>query len=216
MNALPPRPTVVRFTLTERVYHWVQAIPYLVLLVSGILQLVARKLGIVILPLETLVLTHKIAGAALPIGMFLVFLGGDRRILLHNAKLALNWRFEDLRWLALVPVHRILDLELPPSGKFNSGQKLNLLAQMVLIPIFAASGAWMWFRGEALLPWYVHVASFAIATPLILGHLFLALVHPGTRKGLSGVFSGRVDANWACHHYAKEYGVLRQERSDRA
>lgn len=212
MNALPPRLTVVRFTRTERAYHWAQAIPYLVLLASGALQLLARRFGIVWLSLDSLVLCHKIAGVALPAGMFLVFLGGDRRILLHNARLAFSWSLADLRWLALVPVHRLLDLELPLAGKFNAGQKLNLLAQMLLIPLFAASGAWMWFAGEALLPWYVHVAAFALATPLILGHLFLALVNPGTRKGLSGVFSGRVDATWARHHYPQEYD-LRDSRT---
>ncbi len=206
MNALPTRETVVRFNATERAYHWAQAIPYLVLLVTGALQLLERKAGVHLVELESLVLTHKIAGVALPVGMFLVFLGGDRKVLLTNAAIALHWRLEDVRWLLIVPVHRLLDLRLPPSGKFNPGQKLNLLAQLVLIPVFAFTGAWMWFRGEALLPWYVHVGAFALATPLILGHLFLATINPSTRPGLSGVFSGRVNASWARHHYAKEYG----------
>lgn len=216
MSTGGPRTTVVRFSATERVFHWAQAIPYLVLLVTGALQLIAHRFTISWLSAATLAQLHRIAGIALPVAMFLAFLGGDRKVLLRNARLALCWTLVDLRWLALFPLNQLFGVALPPSGKFNAGQKLNLLAQMVLIPVFAITGAWMAYGGEALLPWYVHVAAFALATPLLLGHLFLALVHPETRKGLSGVFDGRVDAQWARHHYAKEYAIEDRKRASDA
>ena len=36
-----------------------------------------------------------------------------------------------------------------------------------------------------------------IATPLLMGHKFMALVNPETRIGLSGMFTGFVDRQWA-------------------
>lgn len=198
---------VRRFSATERLFHWAMALPYLALLATGSLLLAERRFALDWIAIEDLVFAHRVAGCALPIGLFLVFLGGDRRVLLENAAFAFRWGREDIEWLALAPVARFLEIALPPAAKFNAGQKLNLLAQIVLIPTFAATGAWMWLFHGALLPWYVHVGSFAIATPLVAGHLFLALVNPETRVGLPGVFTGRVDAEWARHHHPREYGV---------
>lgn len=206
---------VVRFSLTERIFHWTMALPYLFLLGTGGLLLVERHFSREFVAIELLVDLHRYAGLALPIGLFLVFLGGDRRELLENARLALRWTFSDVKWLTLAPVANFLEIALPKAGKFNPGQKVNLLLQMILIPTFAITGIWMWIVSGALLPWYVHVAAFAIATPLVAGHLFLALVHPDTRTGLSGVFSGRVDANWARHHYPLQYGSSVESRNDR-
>jgi formate dehydrogenase subunit gamma len=205
----------MRFSATERVFHWVQAIPYLVLLVTGALLFIERRYGVRVVALETLVTTHRAAGVALPVGIFLVFLGGNRGELIANARSALEWSSRDLRWLALAPIAGFLEIPLPPAGKFNPGQKLNLLAQMILIPTFAASGAWMWYAGEALLPWYVHGVAFLLATPLVFGHLFLAIVNPTTRRGLSGVFTGRVDAEWAREHYPLAYPPADSPQSPR-
>ena len=41
----------------------------------------------------------------------------------------------------------------------------------------------------------------AIATPLLLGHVFMATVNPDTRPGLRGMITGFVDREWARHHY---------------
>jgi len=45
----------------------------------------------------------------------------------------------------------------------------------------------------------------AVATPLILGHVFMATVNPDTRVGLSGMISGFVNRHWARHHYRRWY-----------
>jgi hypothetical protein len=44
-----------------------------------------------------------------------------------------------------------------------------------------------------------------IATPLMLGHVYMALINPDTRVGLSGMLSGYVDRHWARHHYRSWY-----------
>ena len=49
------------------------------------------------------------------------------------------------------------------------------------------------------------VSVAVVATPLILGHIFMATVNPETRVGLSGMISGFVDRQWARHHYAHWY-----------
>lgn len=52
---------------------------------------------------------------------------------------------------------------------------------------------------ETLFTW--HTALSLLAVPLILGHLYLALLHPSTRESLRGVTRGSVRRNWAERHH---------------
>ena len=202
----------MRFGPTERVYHWVQAAPYIVLLLSGGVLLLQRQWGREIVAAETLILVHKICGCLLPAGILLTLLGGDTRTLLRNAAITVRWRGADLRWLLLTPLALLTSrIPAPPSEKFNAGQKLHMLVLFVLISALSCSGLLIWIEPGALLSWYVHVVSFLVAVPFLLGHLDLALVNPGTCASLSGMFSGRVDADWARGHHDLELGVEEEE-----
>jgi cytochrome b subunit of formate dehydrogenase len=44
-----------------------------------------------------------------------------------------------------------------------------------------------------------------LTTPLILGHMFMAIVSRSGRPGLTGMKNGYVDRHWAKHHYAHWY-----------
>jgi len=198
--------TVRRFTPTEIVFHWAQAIPYLVLLVTGAILFAERILELEAVSKSTLIDVHRIAGIALPACILLAFLGGDKRVILRNLRLGTRFTKDDVRWLKVMPLQRFRpDLQLPPMGKFNAGQKINFTIQVVAIPLFFASGMLMWFLHGQLLPWYVHVALFLVVTPLVCGHMYLALVNPTTRKSITSVIHGRVDGAWARHHHSLEY-----------
>ncbi len=199
-----------RFTPTEIAFHWAMVVPYLVLLVTGALLLgrqVVRRFVDGDVGIEGLKDVHRWAGVALPVVLFLVVLGGDRRVLRRNLHAGLHFGVADIRWLLLLPLSTFRKgVELPPAGKFNAGQKLNFIAQTFLLPVLFVSGMFMWFVHGELLPWYVHVAAFLVLTPLVCGHMYLALLHPTTRKSLSSVWSGWVDAGWARDHHPAEYG----------
>ncbi len=209
------RSTVLRFDATERLYHWVQAVPYLacagtgaamLLLADGAHATLRRDLGAV----------HRWAGALLLVGIAAVVAFGQRRVLFENARIAMSWTRDDFRWLRTYPLHEFgFAVDVPRVGKFNAGQKLNLLAQLVLIPVFGLTGIVMWRTDGTLLSWFVHVAAFAAAAPLLVAHLYLALVHRSTRKGLPGAFSGRVGRAWAQEHYPR-WVVEHDAREDHA
>jgi cytochrome b subunit of formate dehydrogenase len=48
-----------------------------------------------------------------------------------------------------------------------------------------------------------HVGAAYLSIILVLGHLYMALVNPGTRPALSGMISGRVDRAWLRSHHAR-------------
>ena len=63
----------------------------------------------------------------------------------------------------------------------------------------------MWATHFAILSWLLHALMAMMAVPLILGHLYMALIDPGGRRGLQGMISGFVDRQWAKHHYRRWY-----------
>lgn len=203
---------LVRFTPTERWFHWAQGLPYLGLMATGGMLLAQRLFHAELISALTLSRAHRVAGVALPVAMLLAFLAGDKRRLLHNLILAMRWGPADLRWICLYPLTALFPrLRLPAAGRFNSGQKVNLLAQAVLVPTFLITGTAMWLSKGSLMSWYIHIGAFALSVPLIVGHLYLAVFNSSTRKGLPGVFSGRVDADWAREHYPLEYSQAKEK-----
>lgn len=194
---------VRRFGRTEIIYHWAQAAPYLFLAASGgaLLAHHLRPLGAE--AREALRLVHLVAAAlqlALP---FLVALAGDTRALLRDAREAWVWRRDDFVWLWRMHLKPLLPgTELPPVGKFNAGQKVNFMLVMVAIPTFAASGLVMYLVPGVLLAWYVHLATFAVAMPMLGVHLFMATLNPSTRHAMRAMIVGTVSRDWAAHHHA--------------
>ena len=193
---------VRRFGPTEIAYHWAQALPYLLLLASGATLLVARMRGLdpeLREQARSLHLLFALAQVSLPA---LVFMFGDRAALLSNVREALRWGPSDLRWLTVMHLKPFFPgLQPPPVGKFNPGQKVNVLLTLVGIPALAASGLVMWLLPGVLLAWYVHVGVLALMGPMLGVHLFMALINPSTRVALPAVFSGRVPREYAAHHH---------------
>lgn len=193
---------VRRFGRTEIIYHWAQAVPYLFLAGTGAALLAHHFRTLGPEARETLRLVHLVTAAlqvALPAT---VALAGDTRALLANAREAWVWRRDDFVWLwrmHLLPLFPAT--ELPPVGKFNAGQKVNFMLVMVAIPTFAASGLVMWLVPGALLPWYVHLATFAVSMPMLAVHLFMATLNPSTRHAMRAMVVGTVSREWAAHHH---------------
>lgn len=198
----PATAYVRRFGRTEIVYHWAQAVPYLALAATGAGLLTAHLRELPPEARATLRLIHLLSGALLVLLPGLVFLAGDTRALLATARDAWTWRADDLRWLWRMHLKLLLpETELPPVGRFNAGQKVNFMLVMVALPTFAASGLVMLLWPGLLLAWYVHLVTFAAQTPMLLVHLFMAMINPATRHAMRGVTVGTVRQDWAEHHH---------------
>lgn len=199
-----------RFTATERLYHWAQAVPYLALMATGAAILIGKIAGGGAEGREDMRTIHLIAALGQLILPFLVVLGGRTSILFANLREAVTWRRVDFLWLA-ASMKRVFvrRTPLPDAGKFNPGQKINFIAVMVTLPLFALSGIVMYVDGSILIAWYAHVILFLISVPMILGHIFLAVVNPSTSPAMRGMIVGTVREEWAEHHHP---AWVRQQR----
>lgn len=206
---------VVRFTPSERAWHWVFAAGWLALLASGLPLMLPAMQGWIrgYSPVIGLRL-HLAAAVVWAVALAGVLLLGDRR------RLAATWRelavldAEDRRWLtrfprwlAAGPAGRArLDARV---GRFNAGQKVNalvtaaasavlLVTGLALVPEAAGGGAPVAGPLRTVHGW----VTLAMLVPLG-GHLFFALAFPATRPSLSGMLRGRVGAEWAARHHPR-------------
>ena len=201
-----------RFTLTEVILHGLHAVIYLVLFVTGLVLILQRSLEINLLSPEKLSLVHSIMGVVLVLFilqiLFLSFITPSFRVIWKTISEALNWRFRDIIWLIKIPFHFLFHrISLPESGKFNPGQKLNILVVLFTVTGLCISGVWMLIVPDALIAWYIHVISFKLGAIFLGIHLFLSLINPSTRKSITGMITGYVSLEYMkAHHplYLKE------------
>jgi formate dehydrogenase subunit gamma len=151
---------------------------------------------------------HRLSGLCLFVFPTLVLLRNrqDFRVHLDNVRQAWIWTLSDIKWLLLMGLAAVSSrFELPEQGKFNAAEKLNFMMVMGTWPLYIVTGVLIWMPGVAFVAWVLHVAMAVAATPLMLGHIFMATINPETRVGLSGMISGFVDRKWAKHHYRRWY-----------
>jgi len=190
---------VRRFTLTERLLHWVHATAFFILLASG-LALYLPSLTIVVGRRPLVKSIHIWTAVAWAVAIVVIGLVGNRRALARTIREIDLFDRDDGRFLA-GNLHA-------PQGRFNAGQKVNTILTAAFAVLFAVSGFFLWygerntgFRLEGAL--YLHDALMYLSVVLLAGHLYLAVIYPKTRHSLRGITVGAVREDWARAHHAK-------------
>jgi formate dehydrogenase subunit gamma len=176
---------VRRFSRTERALHWTNATGFLFLLATGLILYLPR-LSILVGRRPLIKDMHFWGGVGWIAALTLVVLLGDRRGLLRTARELDNFR---------------------PS-RFNVGQKVNAVLTAAFTMLFLVSGLFL-FLGERDTRYrfastvVLHDGLMFVALVLLVGHLYLAVIHPATRHSLRGMTRGTVREDWARRHYPR-------------
>ncbi|HTZ06541.1 MAG TPA: cytochrome b/b6 domain-containing protein [Gaiellaceae bacterium] len=191
--------SVRRFSRTERALHWANALGFFVLLGSG-LVLYLPSLAILVGRRPLVKDVHFWSGIAWVSVLALVVLLGDRRGLRRTARDLDLFDADDVRWLKR--------RGRAPQGRFNAGQKINAALTAAFTLLFLVSGLLLWlgerdtrFRFASTV--VLHDGLLYASVILLVGHLYLALIHPATRHALRGMTLGTVDEEWAARHHPK-------------
>jgi formate dehydrogenase subunit gamma len=195
---------LLRFDRVERAVHWINAILFGVLMLTGaalyagpISQLVGRR--------ELVRTVHVVSGLLLPVPMLAGIAGRHGARLRADLGRLNRWTREDVRWW------RRRSRAAARLGKFNPGQKLNAAFIGGAGIVMLASGSIMhWFKPFPI-DWrtgatFVH-DWFAIGIWLaVLGHIVFAFRDP---DALDGMRHGQVPARWARRHHPRWYAAMR-------
>jgi formate dehydrogenase subunit gamma len=174
---------VRRFSRTERTFHWVNAGFFLYLLATGlILYLPALSKDVGRRPLIKDM--HFWGGVGWVAALALVAVAGDSRGLLRTLR----------------------EVEVLEHDRFNVGQKINAILTAAFTILFLVSGLLLWlgerdtrFRFASTVT--LHDALLYVSLVLLVGHLYLAVIHPATRHSLRGMTLGTVSEEWARRHH---------------
>ena len=206
-KSIPPG-KVLRFRRSERHVHWAISIPFMVCYATALVLVVVYTPNPSWPFREVFSWIHRISGVCLfVLPMFVIFRSRhDLKIYFYNIKQAWVWGIEDFKFLCLMGLAPVFKkIKLPEQGKFNAAEKLNFMLLMSTYPLYLITGSIIWITNKALLSWLIHFGMAIIATPLLFGHLFMAMLNPETRVALSGMITGFVDRQFVKHHHGKWY-----------
>jgi formate dehydrogenase gamma subunit len=191
---------VLRFTPSERAFHWLVAVAFFVLLLSGLLMGTRGSLH------NLLYTVHLASAGVLLGGLALIVLRGNRRALSQTRRDLSTFDALDRQWLARVPAAVFRHSPETAAGRFNAGQKVNFILVIGLFAALFVSGIGLIITGShPINPVFkaAHVVAAYTALVLVVGHLYMALVNPSTRPALRGMISGKVDAAWARKYHTR-------------
>ena len=184
-----------RFEKTEILLHWSHGIPFIILLLTGIFLVIQGWQGAE--RSSSVNFYHKVFGIVLIFLPFVVILSGNFGLIIKNLKKILSFNENDKSWLAA----QMSKEEPLPQGKFNPGQKLNTIAVMGYSSLLQLTGIWLWLSPHSMLPRWLHTLLAFIGAFLLMGHLYMAMLNPSTRKAFKAVFTGLVDKEYIKHHH---------------
>lgn len=196
---------ILRYTLGERVHHWLAAFSYIYCLITGLAFWSPYMFWLAVLVGggPTARFWHPWFGVAfaLSVGWMYKMWRGD-----------MATTDADRRWSkAMEHYIKNEDDQLPPEGRFNYGQKLFFWLMFYGIILLLISGIGLWFVESISwsLRWlrYLAVAiHVAVALATIGG--FIIHVYMGTamvRGGFTSIIRGEVSTAWARTHHRLWY-----------
>ena len=185
-----------RFSYAERVVHWVVGITFVLLLLTGLAFAYPPVFWLTGLlgGGPTARLLHPWIGLVFTAGLVAMFVLWMRDMFMGDA----DWRW--MRAIKHYAAHRTD--KVPPTGKYNGGQKIFFWVQSILGAAFLISGMPLWFPGSfgaGLLTTMrlLHYLAALGGGLLLIVHVYLGTVaYPGTARG---ILYGKSIAVWDAH-----------------
>ena len=190
---------VRRFSKTERTIHWVNALGFFLLLTTGLILYLPR-LSVEVGRRPLIKDIHFWGGIGWVASLVIIAMLGDRRGLARTARELDVFEREDINWLTLRHPQQ--------QDRFNAGQKINAALTAAFMVLFLVSGLFLWFgeqdtRFRFASTVILHDGLLYVSLVLLLGHLYLSLIHASTRHALRGITLGNVREDWARQHHSR-------------
>lgn len=203
---------VDRYVTSDRVNHWVVAMCFVVLSLSGLaffhpsFFFLSSVLGG---PVWSRIL-HPFLGILL----FLTFVGLALRVWKEN-----KFKAVDVEWLKRIDevINNGDGPDKLPIGKYNAGQKLMFWSMVGSVTLLLITGIVIWrsyFAGffpivVVRLAFVIHMLAAVIGIISLIVHVYAAIWIKGTLRAMT---RGNVDAAWAKHHHPEWYREMTKEK----
>ncbi|MDR5857791.1 formate dehydrogenase subunit gamma [Caballeronia sp. LZ062] len=193
---------IVRYTPNERTNHWITAISFVLLALSGLAMFHPSMswLYAIFGGGQWTRILHPFVGCV----MFLSFMVLALRVWHHN-----HLDKSDIQWMKQIDdVLANREDRLPEIGKYNAGQKLVFYVMVASLLLLLASGVVIWRAYFAFyfpitiirLAAVVHAATAFVLIMSIIIHIYAGLWIKGS---ISAMVRGTVTYGWARKHHPR-------------
>lgn len=199
---------IERFTPLERAAHWINAIAFVVLAISGIVMAFGRSfllpiIGQTLFGYLTYFLKnlHNFVGPLFMVSLLVMV------VLFLKDNLPQRG---DLKWLTRLG--GALGKQEVPSHRFNAGEKgMFWVGNLLLGLIVAGSGlvldklipGLLYDRGQMQVAHMIHAVAAALMMAVLMVHIYMGTI--GMRGAYRAMREGYVDEAWAQEHHAYWY-----------
>jgi formate dehydrogenase subunit gamma len=210
---VPGEEVVARYTKGERTLHWVTAVTWVILFITGLFLFVPVFGGGARGGVSPLL--HHIAAIVVVAWAVRYFIRHPKASF-KGIMFALKWGSADIKWaMAAVPYYFFgKEEKMPPQEHMNTGQKLWWLIVLGAGALMVLTGAIMlFFRGFLPQAWFMWAATFhalgmvALFT-MALVHVYLSVFHPKMRGIFWSMVNGTVPAWYAESHHKKWFDEI--------
>lgn len=195
-----------RFSAADRHAHWLMAISWVVLAITGLILSFGKTVLLPVLgyPVFAWIASmaktlHNFTGPILVVAVPWLFV----RFIRDN-----GIGIEDLKWLLKLP--GLYKGHFYPSQRFNAGEKIQFWIALVLIStVLTVTGLILVFpnigqgRATMQISSTIHMIAAYLSIAISLLHIYLGTI--GVTGAYSGMRYGYVDEAWAKHHHELWY-----------
>ena len=212
VHGQPTGRVIERFTYFERAAHWVNAIAFVALAISGIMMAFGKFfllpiIGSTLFGWLTYALknVHNFVGPLFAVSLVVVIFTFIKDNL--PAK-------EDITWL--LKGGGLLTGKEVPSHRFNAGEKIVFWAGVFLFGlIVVGSGLFLdklvpsveYTRGNMQVAHMIHASAAVLMMALFMGHIYLGTI--GMKGAYKAMKTGYVDETWAREHHELWYDDIK-------
>jgi len=206
---------IERFTYFERAAHWVNAVAFVILAISGLIMAFGKffllpVMGSALFGWMTWFLktSHNFVGPLFAVSLVVVFLTFIRDNLPTR---------DDLTWLR--KGGGLFNGQHVPTGRFNAGEKIVFWGGVLLLGfIVIGSGLVLdqvipnlvYTRGTMQIAHMVHAVATVLMMCMFLGHIYLGTI--GMKGAYKAMKTGYVDEAWAREHHELWYNDIQAGR----
>lgn len=202
IDAGPSLDRIMRFSSLDRFAHWLSAVSFIVLAITGANVTFGKSVLAPAIGPEAFAawaayakLIHNYIGFAFMVGVVLIFLVWVKDNIPNG---------QDLKWFA-VGGGLLTKGSHPPAKRFNGGQKIIFWSVVVGGFFLSLTGWHLIFpteHGVADLQWHatIHGTVAFVMIALMLAHAYIGSI--GMEGAFDAMGSGEVDLNWAKEHHS--------------
>jgi formate dehydrogenase subunit gamma len=188
---------IQRYTLFDRILHWLIALTFIYLLLSGLALGYPRMAWLydVLGGGQTVRWLHPVIGAVMTVAVLVMFFAWVRDMVFDRT---------DRRWLRSLREYVRTGHSGVDVGRFNAGQKGYFWFAVLTTILLLITGIPLWFpdsfaAGLLRASRFAHHVVFLAAVAGFIVHVYMSTVMlPGT---MSSMTSGNVTRRWAAFHH---------------